>query len=89
MSSKQALMAQSGAVVTRLLDLTLYLCEECASGNAAGAFPLLAVLTLAPADAPPRCGRGTRIEPGAIFTLLEQLMEARAHALAHSVFYIL
>jgi hypothetical protein len=84
--AKAPLMTRSGAAVTRLLDMTLFLCEQCAPLSCLLPLPRSLCththtrLTQAPSR-PRACAccarRGTMIEPGAIFVLLEQLMEVR------------
>jgi hypothetical protein len=72
-AARAPLMQRSGAAVERLLDAALLLCEQCVSFLLC----LRAASCRACADAVPVgiLYRGTMIEPGAIFVLLEQLME--------------
>ena len=65
--SKRSLMEHWGAQVRRLLDATLLLCQQCVRCAACAVLLCRSLSRLR--------GRGTVIEPGAIFTLLEQVME--------------
>lgn len=63
LDARVPLMHRSGAAVLRLLDTGLLLCEECVRAS------------LRRRRAASRARSGALIEPGAIFTLLEQLVE--------------